>query len=375
MSLIMRIYKLISPTIFFLFIITLTSKIISLQESSLLNTLAKSISKERMDITARYIYEKHKLLGVQSDWSKKLYRSIQTLTTKSQNCSLQELRNAGISEDHLDALALQYVRLKKNTYIAVVWPACQKATDQELINILEKYGSVVYWKHLTFKNEAGKRFLYTVPEKKRTVEKHYYNYFPRDLDATIRVFLFEGTVEDVTKAKKEARYTFNLYPWAMHVNDFHHQTVEAAEIFFNNNSIHFYNHAKRALPPKVQKLFKNFKKLRFKSGINKEYFCIDGSAILAFYGIRDVNIDFDFLFHGPSSKLPSYLKKWPIDHHNQVWKKLHYSIDEIIFNPKHYFFFQGFKCVNLNTLAEFKKKQGRKRDILDIQLIKQFLQK
>lgn len=252
----------------------------------------------------------------------------------------------------------------------MVWPACHFGSDKDIITILEKYGQVVYQKNLEFKNGAGKRFLYTVPEKKRTVEKHYFNYFPRGIAPKLRVFLWEGTVEDVTKAKKEVRYHYNLYPWAMHVNDFHHQTIEAAEIFFNNNSLHFYNYSKRKMPPKARQLFNRFKRARLQSRINKDLFCIDGSAVLALYGIRDVNVDFDFLYHGDQSKLPKSLKKWPIDPHNQVWVKLNFNIDDIIFNPKNHFYFEGMKWVALDVMTTFKKRQKRKRDLQDVNLIK-----
>lgn len=75
--------------------------------------IKKRVNKNRIDLVAQAIFAKQKSMGANSDWSKKLYKKVKQLSRQTQNCTLKFLQQHGLDQDDLDALALEYVRLKK----------------------------------------------------------------------------------------------------------------------------------------------------------------------------------------------------------------------------------------------------------------------
>ena len=65
------------------------------------------------------------------------------------------------------------------------------------------------------------------------------------------IYLFEcESLDKVRKCKKEIRNVFQMNNDSVHINDHHKETVLYAQSYFNNNSLHFINHAK---PKKFKK--------------------------------------------------------------------------------------------------------------------------
>ena len=183
----------------------------------------------------------------------------------------------------------------------------------------------------------------------------------------LRVYLIEcESLEKTKELKKELRTMFKDHN-AIHTNDTHDEAINIAKIVFVQNSINFLNTAK-------YKFFSNFNEFfyKFKNWVkNKEseFFCIDGSAVLSAYGIRDCN-DLDILHHKYDSEI-NELKSEKIESQNKEIKFHNKNISDIIFDPKNHFYFKGIKFTALNLVENFKRNRSSKpNDIVDISLIK-----
>ena len=93
---------------------------------------------------------------------------------------------------------------------------------------------------------------------------------------------------------------------------------------------------------------------------------------MAALGLRDPK-DID-AFHSKSYTLPKLVSS-----HNSQIKFLNIQIDEIIFDPRNFFFYMGFKFLNPELLLILKKNRNKYnanlKDLKDIEILQDFLTK
>lgn len=182
-------------------------------------------------------------------------------------------------------------------------------------------------------------------------------------DGPVRIFVFEADNLSATKAAKERiRARYNIANHSVHINDTHEETVRLAGVLLNENSIHFLNHAE---PRNFERFVRHFERYRNwlrEQNHDPELFCIDGSAVLAAYGIREVQ-DLDVLHYGEvdfSAVLPEVNSHNEDAHHHVV------SRDEIIFNPEHHFYLRGVKFASLQIIRALKARRDEPKDRVDV---------
>ena len=149
-------------------------------------------------------------------------------------------------------------------------------------------------------------------------------------------------------------------------------------IRYENNKLNMKNITNSVLSKTNEKLFNNFKNHIIKSEYNIDDFCIDGSFILEIIGLRkaeDLNyicLDNNISFNIEETK-----------NHKEILNKFtNYSKEDILYNPKHHFLFNGIKCIKLSIYREIKINRLKisqkdsinyKKDNNDIILINNFL--
>lgn len=109
--------------------------------------------------------------------------------------------------------------------------------------------------------------------------------------------------------------------------------------------------------------------------------CVVGSSILTIYGIRE-NRDVDFVMTSKYRERFVSVGVVPFSEYvemvSQNWARSKnrktIADDELIYNPKYHFIFQGIKFATLPLLLERKEWQGREKDIHDVKLIKDYMQ-
>jgi hypothetical protein len=106
-------------------------------------------------------------------------------------------------------------------------------------------------------------------------------------------------------------------------------------------------------------------------GPSLEYFsendwCIDGSAVLEMFGIRQAR-DIDFIsWSGATNNLP-----W--DKHNAEYVKYSSSPDEVIFDPRRHWRYAGVKFMSLAELVGQKSLVFEDKSKRDLILVSDFL--
>jgi hypothetical protein len=165
------------------------------------------------------------------------------------------------------------------------------------------------------------------------------------------VLIDAKNLETVKEMKSKIRALFNVGNHSVHISDFHEDAIRIAKTVFNDNSIHFLNNRKNISFPNYKKLMENMKP--------NDNEVITGSTVLSLYGLRDCK-DIDLIYNNNP----------PADSHNQ-YLETHYklTLDDIINNPLYHLYYQGFKYVSLNVIANMKRVRNEPKDIVDVQLI------
>lgn len=153
--------------------------------------------------------------------------------------------------------------------------------------------------------------------------------------------------------------------------------------FINNASINTYDQINEQLESykqQINALYKSYnKEKQEKENMNQilnkkqfqDLFAITSSYVLGLYGIRKNNdIDFVYSNYTLSRELDDQLK--PLSH-NPYLEYYPDTINNMIYDPKNYFYYMGVKCLNLDIILKMKQKRNEiPKDINDVKLIQNF---
>lgn len=275
---------------------------------------------------------------------------------------------AGLDPDIANNMAVEYARYSGKCYIAVVF------AQHDPIKIragISKFGRTVYWRQVPLEREGAFNLMRELYLDEFWVQDWQSNFSGAAEKAklslcnsnSVGVYMFEcDSLEKVVACKKELRSSFNPRQHSLHINDSQADTLRIANILFNRNSIHFLNRSHFYQYPIFNSLLRDFR--IFTKDRNIEDFCIDGSAVMSAYGLRDCQ-DLDFLDRDGSQCLG------PINNHNEEMKYHVISKDDILYNPYNHFWHSGVKFVALHTLDEMKTKRNEQpKDVKDLELIR-----
>lgn len=282
----------------------------------------------------------------------------------------------GLAQKYLDAMALEYCMLKENTYMVHIFPIAS-GNDDKVRLMLNEYGNIVYEKDICLHHHGPFNYIKLTYQGDSWLGNSENNFQGARNDAQkkfsnktypMRVFLFEcDNLPKIRECKNRLRSLFNVGNYSIHINDTHEQTIELAQTLFNDNSIHLLNWAKQAAFSSFDKFVIEYHAILNKLGVNKECFCVDGSAVLSAYGIRECK-DLDFLHHGYDQVVRAAQTKF-ISSHNSSIDHHTISLDDIVFNPDNYFYYKGLKFAALSVVKNMKTKRNDEKDKIDLKLI------
>ena len=279
----------------------------------------------------------------------------------------------GLLEKWSDPMALEYCRLKKNTYIVTIFPSAE-GEDETVRGILQAHGKIAYEKYVKLENYAPTLLIRQMYSGEDWIggprncfdgarQKAELCFTKKGL---VRVFVLEADEpQSIKTAKGKIRSIFNIGNHSVHINDSHADTLKLAQIFFNENSIHFLNNARPEYFERFHTLFQYYREWLAGQQMDPSYFCVDGSAVLAVYGLRQAR-DLDFLHFG-CEKISTGIPM--VESHNTETHHHITSRDDIIFNPENHFYYEGVKFVSLNILRAMKGKRNEEKDKRDRTLI------
>jgi len=301
---------------------------------------------------------------------------VRTISTELEphNFNYEFFEKRGLERVYLDAMALEYAKLKDNVYIILIWPSAE-GKESELKEIFEKYGKIVYRKNVYLTENGSVNLILQTYKNEKWLGNEKNDYIGARNKARwcfqgnnpLRVFLFESA-EDLIKMKEEIRRLFNIGKHSIHINDTKDETIELAGLLFNENSIHWLNNAQRRDFKWFDRLLKHYVNFLKKKKLDFDKFCIDGGAVLAMYGIRETR-DLDFLYQGKN--IETGFKE--ISCHNEETTLHSKSKDELIFDPRNHFIVNNIKFVSLSNIKGMKRNRNEKKDLEDIKLINMLL--
>ena len=272
-------------------------------------------------------------------------------------CDYKFFIKKGLSQTILKRTALEYAKLKSNTYIICLFPIAHTRI-QEVTNVISKYCNIFYHSSAQLNSEGQLGLMKEIYfdeiddgwANEQGIRKKGNQCFRGHPDVTF-VLVDGKNLETIKKMKNEIRALFNVGNHSVHINDTHEETVRIAKTVFNDNSIHFLNNRKNVSFPKYKKLMANMKP--------NDNEVITGSTVLSLYGLRDCK-DIDLIYYNNP----------PVDSHNQ-YLETHYklTLDDIVNNPSYHLYYQGFKYVSLNVIKNMKKLRNEPKDIVDVNLI------
>ncbi len=267
-----------------------------------------------------------------------------------------------------DYMALEYVKLNPQIRCMIVYPNVYHLNKLGIIKqIINKYGYLYYDKEIDL-NEKGQNNL--IKELYRG-ERWIGGLFPRAItgktplvkgnNPTVLLLIHMNDLSKLVEMKNKCRALFNKGKESLHMSDFTHDTFRISASLLNKNSVHFLNNGTNDISYKSKLLLTNYFK---KIGKNNEDFCLTSSLIMEMYGLREAK-DIDYL-QKDDNKL--FLEKTGL--HSGKWLTYyHKHKDEIIYNPKYHFYFNGFKFSALEVIKKMKENRNEKKDIVDVDLI------
>lgn len=279
-------------------------------------------------------------------------------------------RQRGLDDLYSDEMALEYCRLHPETYLVMVFPSAQ-GRQEEVEAILNQLGQIVYAKQIWLSRQGSFHLIRQVYAGERWLGDWTNQYagawgkanpcFAKS--GPLRVFVFQAHhLDQVREAKKRIRDLFGIENHSVHINDTREQTLQLARLLLNRNSIHFLNGAQPKFFGKFERQIRSYATWLKTQGYDPELFCVDGSAVMAAYGIRE-SADLDVL-HACEADFSTVEPE--VNSHN---REVHHHVlhrDDIIFNPENHFYYNGLKFASLDVIRRLKVKRNERKDREDV---------
>ena len=288
----------------------------------------------------------------------------------------------GLSIEYADLATHQYTKLKDNVRIISVFPSA-KGFDKELDELINSESNVIYSKQISLTPMGAFnfiRYIYDEDESRGNpwlgnfdnswsgAQSKFRHCFPEG--EPVKLYWFEEESFDTSvKLKEKIRDIFKIGKHSVHINDTYTETLAMSGYLLNPNGLHFLNKANPRADCNFDYFFDKFKSWLISTGKDTEDFCVDSSAVLSAYGLRDCR-DLDFLYHGDVIDTGMH----DVSCHNEEMKYYQHSKKDIIFNPQNHFYYKGIKFASLDVVRDMKKFRNEEKDVVDVGLMNKLME-
>ena len=277
------------------------------------------------------------------------------------------------AEDAFDAMALELCRVLPRIAIAVIFPAA-KGRDVDVERILGEHASIHYRKDVEFGPDGRVQLMRTLYEREPWLGDHGDGFagarnkavacFPCSRPAKFFLLAYDEPAE-LMRAKARVRELFDVGNHSIHITDTREEAWRAARLAFSKNSVAFVNRRPVVMMRNFETLFSEYRRA-ITDVPNDEDFCVEGGAVMAVCGIRDCG-DFDYLHH--QTPLRVGVDERIRENNGHAHYHRGRTLDDVIFDHRNHFYWQGLKFVSLENLRSWKVARGLPRDHRDIALI------
>ena len=282
--------------------------------------------------------------------------------------------SSGLDRVYLDEMALEFCRVKENLYTISLFPSHRQPIDN-ISNFIHQNFEVIYSKRLKLQSRGQLNYIHNLYYGEAWIGSKQNGYpgaiekskrcFTRGDDVTI--LLIESNDHDsLLSLKKQIRSMCNVGKHSVHINDTQEETWRIASSVFNSNSIHFLNNSRFINTPLFDVFINQYSEI-IKQRKDYHDFCVDSSAVLSAYGLRDCR-DLDFLHLNNINNLSP-----AIECHNNHSHYYSVSKNNIICDPRAHFYIHGIKMANIEIIKDMKISRNEKKDKVDVKLIEGLL--
>ncbi len=282
--------------------------------------------------------------------------------------------NRSVPTEMLDAAAVKFVEYADNIYIACLWPTAQ-GYDNEIEEVIP---NIVYRKDIALNYNGAHNFIsqvYMGEPWLGSVKNNFQGAKGKLVECfkqqgPVRIVAFQAdSLDTVLKVKEDIRQLFNVGKHSIHITDTKEEAVNTARLVFNDNSIHFLNYAKPNSFLDFHQKVSEVKSFLLSNKITDDNFILDGSMVLAAYGLRPAK-DVDY-FVLENTRIVKPLEGFdPHDSELKFHKKVK---NELIYNPANYFHFQNIKFISLQQLYSMKINRAEEKDLNDCRHMQAFI--
>ena len=280
-----------------------------------------------------------------------------------------------IASSTLDTVVTKFVEYASNVYIAFIWPTAI-GKDSEIEAIIP---NIVYRKEIKLNvNGAhnllsqlyyGENWLGSMEDDFKGTRGKLVECF-KTFDP-IRVIAFQAeNLDEVLQIKENIRNIFKVGKHAVHITDTKEEAIQTARMVFNDNALHFLNHAKPNKYASTHKKIDDFKLFIKENDLDSNDLLLDSSIVLSAYGLREAS-DTDY-FCSDNSKIK--LNFDDISMHDEVLECYGEKKNEMIYNQKFYFYFNDVKFISFSQLYKMKTKRDEEKDRNDCKMMEALME-
>lgn len=274
-------------------------------------------------------------------------------------------RDRGMGLKQIELGVTEYINYSNDIYIAFLWPVAKEKV-QVLKDIIGN-DKILYLKKVKFETSGALNLIAQIYHDQKwlgTLETEYNGAISKlsstfDSSGITHIILFQSdNILKVNSIKDKFRDQVGMGKHSVHINDSKDELISASQLVLNENSISFLNNSNILKYKDNFKKIEHFKKVLVENKISFNDIVVGGSLPLSLYGYLEPS-DIDFL----STVIDKDLDI-KICSHNSYEKFYKKSIDELVYNPDNYFYFNGIKFLKLEVLVEFKRNRNEIKDKL-----------
>jgi FkbM family methyltransferase len=284
----------------------------------------------------------------------------------------ERFRQMGLSSIYLDAMAVEYARLDRDSRLVCLFPAA--LDKQEVVErLLVEYGSIVYRKPLSLTGYGPQNLIAQLyrdeswlgrrqegwPGSRSHVEARFVDGKP------VWFYLLScREPQRMRQLKERIRVACGIGNYAVHINDTAEETFRLCGQVFNAGSVNLFSNGDLSFSGRTLALQDQFKYELRRRQWDPENFCVDGSSVMALYGLREGN-DYDYLSLDGSPTFTEPLINCHTDHAGHHA----YSVERLITDPRLFLRYDGIKYITLDVLEQMKLARGEGKDVRDVAMI------
>jgi len=297
------------------------------------------------------------------------------LDEKDMVCDYQYFKGRNVPNDILESVVNTFIKYSKNTHLAFLWPSGKENIKKSF----SKFSNIIYQKDIVLTHQGAFNLLVElykhmdwVGSKEKgcpQIHKKKIECFPSL--TSFKVIAFQAnSIEEVLQVKKEIREINNIGFSSIHITDTQEEAIRISRLIFNVNGLHFLNYGNPL--NFLSELDKNEEVKRFskKREISLNDIVLDSSNVLGLYGLRKSK-DIDCFINGQMDLIDKSLK---LETHDSELKHHEKSKEELIYNPKYHFHYEGVKYISFSQIFQMKVNRDGRKDKNDIELMEALME-